>query len=131
VTARADKPTVFVVDDDEAVRRSLAALIRLFNYSVECYSTAAEFLAAYNDRRGCLVLDVRLVGSSGIDLHEQLTRNGVSIPAIFVTGHAPPPITDEARRRGVVAVFQKPFRPQNLMEAIRQATAEDPDSSSA
>lgn len=126
MTARTDKPTVFVVDDDEAVRRSLAALIRLFDYSVECYSSAAEFLAAYDrGRPGCLVLDVRLVGANGIDLHEQLTRDGASIPTIFVTGHAPPPITDEARSRGVVAAFQKPFRPQHLMEAIRQAMSGD------
>jgi FixJ family two-component response regulator len=124
VKAPTDKPTVVVVDDDEAVRRSMAALIRLFDYRVECYATTADFLANYErDRPGCLVLDVRLVGFSGIDLHDRLTRDGISIPTIFVTGHATPSITEEARRRGVVAVFRKPFRPQHLIEAIRQATA--------
>lgn len=122
MTEALDAPTVFIVDDDAAVRRSLAALLSLFHLPVECYASAGEFLAAYRpQRRGCLVLDVRLTGGSGIDLHSRIVREGGNLPTIFVTGHALPLITDEARRLGVVAVFQKPFRPQLLVDAVRKA----------
>jgi two-component system response regulator FixJ len=122
VTQTLEPPTVFIVDDDAAVRRSLVALLELFELPVECYASASEFLAAYRPhRRGCLVLDVRLTGGSGIDLHSRLVREGGKLPTIFVTGHALPLITDEARRLGVVAVFQKPCRPQLLVDAIRKA----------
>lgn len=122
-----DQSTVFVVDDDEAVRRSLAALIGLFNFPVECFGSAQEFLAAYDRQRfGCLVLDIRLPGLSGLDLHNALVEGGTHLPTIFITGHASPALGEEAARRGVVAVFQKPFRPQALIEAIRAALAPPP-----
>lgn len=118
----AEPPVVYIVDDDDAVRRSLADVIRLFEFRVETFASAAEFLAAYErGRRGCLILDVRLAAGSGIDLHADILSDGINLPTIFVTGHAPPPITQEARSRGVVAVFQKPFRPQDLVEVIRRA----------
>jgi FixJ family two-component response regulator len=112
---------VFVVDDDEAVRRSLQALIRLFHLPVECFASAQEFLAVFDGkRRGCLVLDVRLPGLSGVEMHNQLLDSGVRLPTIFITGHAVPPLGEEERKKGVVAVFQKPFRPQALIEVIRK-----------
>jgi len=120
VTDPVDRPTIFIVEDDAAVRRSLMALLSLLNLPVECYASATEFLEAYEPtRRGCLVLDVRLGGGSGIDLHSRIVSAGSSLPTIFITGHALPMISDETR--GVVAVLQKPFRPQRLLEAIRRA----------
>lgn len=122
VTENLEQPTVYVVDDDDAVRRSIAAMVRLADLRVECFASPAEFLVTFEPaRRACLILDVRLAGDSGIDLHNRLLRDGAKLPTIFVTGHAAPPITDEARRDGVVAVFRKPFRPQEFLEAIREA----------
>jgi FixJ family two-component response regulator len=120
VSEPADRPTVFVVEDDAAVRRSLTALLGLLDLPVECYASATEFLEAYEPtRRGCLVLDVRLGSGSGIDLHSRIVGAGSCLPTIFITGHALPMISEDTR--GVVAVLQKPFRPQRLLEAIRQA----------
>lgn len=122
MTPPLEEPTVFVVDDDEAVRRSLRALIQLFHLKVEGFASAQEFLAVHDAKRpGCLVLDVRLPGLSGVEMHDQLVRSGVRLPTIFITGHAAPPLGEEQRRNGVVAVFQKPFRPQALIEVIRKA----------
>jgi len=119
---KTDPLTVFIVDDDAAMRRSLAAVMRLFDLPVECFASAAEFLATYNpSRRGCLVLDVHLAGVSGVELQAQLASQGASLPTIFITGHAVPTMSEEVRSRGVIAVFQKPFRPQQLVDAIRGA----------
>lgn len=119
-----EQPTVYVVDDDDAVRRSLATLIGLFDLPVECFSSAREFLAAYDrSRGGCVVLDVRLPGLSGLDLHRKLAEGGTPLPTIFITGHASSSLAEEVGKGGVVAVFQKPFRPQKLIETIRAALA--------
>lgn len=118
-----DEPTVFLVEDDDAVRESLTALVELSNLRVESYGSATEFLSSYDPgRRGCLVLDVHLPGgTSGVDLHDQLTRDGAFLPTIFLTGHAPPEVSEESRRRGVVAVFEKPCSPDDLIDAIHRA----------
>jgi FixJ family two-component response regulator len=100
----------------------LATLIGLFHLTVECFASAPEFLAAYDPRRsGCLVLDVRLPGLSGLELHHQLLAGGSCLPTIFITGHASTALEEESGKGGVIAVFQKPFRPQALIEAIRTA----------
>jgi FixJ family two-component response regulator len=117
-----DEPTVFLVEDDAAVRNSLALVIELSNLRVELFASGKEFLDQHDPkRRGCLVLDVHLPGMSGIELHEQLVSEGTYFPTIFLTGHDPPHISEEARRRGVVAVFEKPCPPEALIDAIRKA----------
>ncbi len=121
----ANEPTVYLVEDDAGVRRSLAFLIELSNHRVEVFASAQEFLAAYDPSRpGCLVLDVHLPGMSGVDLHQRLVRQGVRVPTIFLTGHAPPDVSDEARARGVIAVFEKPCQPEALLEVIERALGE-------
>jgi len=114
--------TVFLVEDDASVRRSLTLLIELSKWRVEAFASGPEFLAAYDpSRRGCLVLDVNLPGMSGVEVHQRLVRQGGRMPTIFLTGHAPPALSDEARASGVVAVFEKPCPPEALLEAIGQA----------
>lgn len=116
--------TVFVVEDDAAVRDSLVLLFEMADMKVEAFGSSKEFLAGYDSkRRGCLVLDVNLPGMSGTELHAQLTDGGTFLPTVFLTGHAPPDVSDEARRRGVVAVFEKPCPPEKLIDAIRDAIA--------
>jgi FixJ family two-component response regulator len=123
----AEQPTVYVVDDDEAVRRSLAVLIGLFHFSVECFASAQDFLTVYDGKHvGCLVLDVRLPGLNGLELHSKLLEGGTRLPTIFITGNATPALNEEAEKRGVSAVFQKPFSPQALIEAIRTALTSTP-----
>jgi FixJ family two-component response regulator len=121
---RADATTIFIVDDDAAVRDSLAMLVELSGFRVESFACATDFLAAYDPPRpGCLILDVRLPDMSGPELHELLVRKGVHVPTIFLTGHAPLRESPESRRRGVVAVFEKPCPAEELIDVIRKATA--------
>jgi FixJ family two-component response regulator len=115
-------PTVFLVEDDVAVRESLTLLFKLSNLRVESFASAQEFLAGYDPKRpGCLVLDVHLPGIDGVELHRRLTRDGAYVPTIFLTGHAPPDVSEENLRRGVIAVFEKPCAPEALIEAVRGA----------
>ena len=121
-----ERSTVFVIEDDDAVRESLVSLFELADLQVEAFETGKEFLANYDSsRRGCLVLDVSLPGMSGTEVHEQLANTGTYIPTVFLTGHAPPDMSDDARQRGVVAVFEKPCMPERLIEAVRSAIGED------
>jgi two-component system response regulator FixJ len=116
------RPTVFVVDDDEATRKSLAWLLQAYNLRVEFFCSAHEFLANYDGTRfGCLLLDMRLPGMSGVELHEKIVREGVHLPTIFMTGDDPNAITEGARKNGIVAVLEKPYRAEQLIEAIREA----------
>jgi two-component system, LuxR family, response regulator FixJ len=114
--------TVFIVEDDASVRDSLVTLFEMSNLQVEAFASGKEFLSRYDPkRRGCLVLDVNLPGMSGTELHDRLTAAGTTIPTVFLTGHAPPAVSEEARRRGVVAVFEKPCMPEKLIDAVRDA----------
>ena len=115
-------PTVFVVDDDEAVRDSLAMLLRSVGLESEAYADADEFLAAFDPRRpGCLVLDIRMPGISGLDLQQRLCRRGALLPIIFITGHGDVPMAVQAIRDGAVDFIQKPFQDQALLDRIQQA----------
>jgi FixJ family two-component response regulator len=121
-TRQRDTPTVVLVEDDPPVRESLTAVIEASGLRVKSFASAKDFLAACDPQQAsCLVLDVGLPGPSGIALHEELVRHDVCLPTIFLTGHAPPDVSDEARRRGVVAVFEKPCHPDQLIEAILSA----------
>ena len=118
--------TVVVVDDDEAVRASLRLLMKSVGLAVETHASAGEFLAAYNPAQpGCLVLDVRMPGMSGLELQEQLNLKGAIIPVIFVTGHGDVPMAVEAMQHGAFDFLQKPFRDQDLLDRIQRALLSD------
>ena len=115
-------PTIFVVDDDDAVRDSLRDLIDSVGLEVATYPSAHAFLDVYdNARRGCLVLDIRMPGMSGLELQERLNERGSSLPIVFITGHGDVPMAVEAMKRGAVDFIQKPFRDQELLDRINLA----------
>ncbi len=115
-------PTVFVVDDDPAMRDSLRWLLESVGLAVVTYPTAAEFLGARNpDAAGCLVLDVRMPGMSGLDLQAELVRRGDEIPTIVITGHAEVPMAVRAVKAGALDFIEKPFSDQLLLDRVRQA----------
>ncbi len=112
-------PIVYVVDDDPAVRQSLQWLIESLGLHVRTHGSAGEFLDAYDHRRpGCLVLDVRMPGMSGLELQEQLNADGISIPVVFITAHADVPMAVRALRRGAADFIEKPFNDQQLLDCI-------------
>jgi len=114
--------TVFVVDDDKAVRTSLAMLIRSVGIPVEVFATAQDFLRDYDIcRPGCLVLDIRMPGMSGLELQRHLKERGVNIPIIVITGHGDVPIAVRAMKDGAMEFLEKPFSKQLLLEHIRTA----------
>jgi FixJ family two-component response regulator len=120
------EPTVFVIDDDSSFRRSTERLIRSSKFKVETFATATEFLSSERSNApGCLVLDVRMPGLSGLDLQRELTRAGVRIPIIFMTGHGDIPMSVRAIKAGAVEFLTKPFRAQDLLDAIRDAIERD------
>lgn len=122
----ADKPTVFIVDDDEPVRDSLKMLMRSVGLSAETFSGAAEFLEAYDpDRPGCLVLDIRMPGMSGMELQEKLNEIHAILPIIFITGHGDVPMAVKAIQYGAADFIQKPFRDQDLLDRINKAIEQD------
>jgi FixJ family two-component response regulator len=119
-------PSIFVVDDDEAVRESLRLLLRTMGHPAVTYASAAEFLAAHDpEQPGCAIFDVRMPGMSGLELQEELNRRGATVPVIFVTGHGDVPMAVEAMRNGAFEFLQKPFRDEDLMDCIRRALEKD------
>ena len=117
---------VFVVDDDEGMRQSLKNLIGSVGLRVEAFASAQEFLRSkLTDVPGCLVLDVRLPGLSGLDLQKRMAEAGIEIPIIFITGHGDIPMTVQAMKAGAVEFLTKPFRDQDLLDAIQQALERD------
>src|SRR5712672_3078691 len=118
--------TVFVVDDDAAVRASIQGLLKSVGLPSESFGTAQEFLRIKRpDGPSCLVLDVRLPGVSGLDFQHQLAEAGVQIPIIFITGHGDIPMTVKAMKSGAVEFLTKPFRDQDLLDAVYQALDRD------
>jgi two-component system response regulator FixJ len=123
---RTAEPTVFVVDDNLGVRKSLCALLESAGLAVETYATGEEFLAAFDpERPGCLVLDVRLRHSSGLDLQDDLRRRKAMLPVIVLTGHGNVPTSVRALKAGAVDFLQKPAPPKLLLERIRAALDSD------
>jgi FixJ family two-component response regulator len=120
------RPTIFVVDDDAAVRDALKLLLRSVGQAVETFGSAQEFLDAYSeDRPGCLVLDIRMPGMSGLELQQKLNEKHSILPIIFITGHGDVPMAVEAMQAGAVDFIQKPFRDQDLIDRINQALEKD------
>ena len=116
------KATVFVVDDDQAMRNSLKWLIESVGVSVESFASADEFLAHHQPgRAGCLVLDVRMPGMSGLELLEHLASENMRIPAVIITGHGDVPMAVRAMKSGAVDFIEKPFNDEALLDAIRRA----------
>ena len=120
------EPTVFVVDDDPSVRRGLERLLRTAGHRVESFASAREFLERpEHEGPRCLVLDVRMPGQSGLDLHDRLVASGRDIPVIFITGHADVPMAVRAMKAGAVDFLSKPFDDAELLGAARQALDRD------
>jgi FixJ family two-component response regulator len=118
----ASDATVFVIDDDARIRAATERLLKSVGLHAESYATPKEFLTRkLPDGPTCLVLDVRLPGMSGLDVQRKLAEEGVEIPVIFITGHADIPMTVKAMKSGAVEFLTKPFRDQDLLDAIQQA----------
>lgn len=123
---------VFVVDDDEAVRRALCTILEGAGLITVPYASAHAFLAAYPPRHpGCVLLDVRMPGMNGLELQLELNRRGAIIPVIFMSGHADVPIAVEAMQQGAFDFVQKPFRNDRLVERVTRALAKDAETREA
>ncbi len=119
-------PTVYVVDDDEGMRRALGTLLSTVGFQTALYSRASEFLADYDPLRpGCLVLDIRMPEMSGLELQHQLNLKGCLTPVIFITGHGDVPMAVQAMKEGAFEFIQKPFREQELLDRINHALQHD------
>ncbi len=119
-------PTIYVVDDDAGVRNSLRWLIESAGFRAATYAAAKEFLKGYDwEVPGCLILDVRLSGQSGLDLQKQLIAKGIEIPVIMVTGHGDVPTAVRAMHGGALDFIEKPFNDQLLLDRVREAVALD------
>jgi FixJ family two-component response regulator len=117
---------VFVIDDDESMRRSLATLLRSVGLDARVFSSPQEFMSAGRpDAPACLVLDVRLPGQSGLAFQERLAQEGIALPIIFITGHGDVPMTARAMKAGAVEFLTKPFDEQVLLDAIHAAIERD------
>jgi RNA polymerase sigma factor (sigma-70 family) len=122
----AAQPTVAVVDDDPDIREALLGLLQSVGLRVEVFASVQEFLgSAYIERPGCLVLDVRLPGRSGLDLQDELAKANLQLPIIFISGHADVPMTVRAMKAGAVEFLTKPVRDQDLLDAIQRAISQD------
>jgi FixJ family two-component response regulator len=118
--------TVFVIDDDHSIRKALKSLIESVDLPVETFASAQEFLQSRRfGTPGCLVLDVRLPGLSGLDLQREMADADVPTPIVFITGYGDIPMTVRAMKAGAVEFLTKPFRDQDLLEAIQQALERD------
>jgi RNA polymerase sigma factor (sigma-70 family) len=112
---------VYIVDDDDAMRDSLVWLLESHGFAVEAYPSAERFLQAYREEmRGCLVLDVRMPGMSGLELHERLVARRVALPVIFVTGHGDVPMAVSALKKGAVDFIEKPFGDRDMLRLVTQ-----------
>lgn len=126
ITPLNERPaTVYVVDDDEAVRDSLGFLLKSAGLPISRHVSAQEFLAAYSGQPGCLVLDICMPGMSGLQLQQHLKARGVNIPVLFITGHGDIPMAVEAMRQGAYDFLTKPFHDQDLIDRVRLALEND------
>lgn len=120
------QPVVFIVDDDDAVRESLEFLMKSIDLPSETFASAQDFLKSFNpDRPGCLLLDIRMPGMSGIELQAELKKRDAQIPIIFITGHGDVPMAVKAIQSGAADFIQKPFRDQELIDRIRDVLQDD------
>ena len=121
-----DAPTVFIVDDDKGVRESIRDLLESVSLGCQDFATAQEFLSSKRtDGPSCLILDVRLPGVSGLDLQHEMKQAKIRIPIIFITAHADVPMTVRAMKSGAVEFLTKPFREQELLDAVQRSLGRD------
>jgi FixJ family two-component response regulator len=121
-----EEPTVFVIDDDGSIREALKDLLESVGLRVETFASAPEFLqSSHSDAPSCLVLDIRMPGLSGLDLQREMAEANIHTPIIFITGHGDIPMTVRAMKAGAVEFLTKPFRDQDLLDAIQQALDHD------
>jgi FixJ family two-component response regulator len=120
------KPTVYIVDDDDGMRRALTVLMTTVGYNAVAYERPTEFLQKLDPNQpGCLVLDVRMPEMSGLEVQQQLNRNGSMLPVILITGHGDIPMAVQAMKDGAFDFLQKPFRDQDLLDRINGALKQD------
>ena len=132
MTARAAGPTVYVVDDDEMFRKSLHWLLESVGLPVATFATAAEFLDAYRPGDpGCLVLDIRMPGMSGLQLQDELAARAIRLPIVFLTAHGDVPMAVAAVKKGAVDFVQKPYNDQRLLDVVQDALQRDADTRAA
>jgi two-component system, LuxR family, response regulator FixJ len=118
--------TVYVVDDDDGMRRALSLLLNTVGYKTAAFASPKEFLDKFKpDAAGCLVLDIRMPGMSGLELQQHLNRMGSMLPVIFITGHGDVPMAVQAMKAGAFEFVQKPFRDQDLLDRINHALEQD------
>jgi FixJ family two-component response regulator len=118
----AQKPVVYIVDDDDGMRRALALLVSTLGYETTAFAMPSEFLAQVRpDGHGCLVLDIRMPEMSGLEVQRELIRRGCMLPIIFITGHGDVPMAVQAMKSGAFEFIQKPFRDQDLLDRINDA----------
>ena len=126
MTTEESEEIVFVVDDDSSVRESLGRLFRMVGLRAQGFASAAEFLkSGPSDVASCLVLDIRLHGMSGLDFQSELAKANIQIPIVFITGHGDIPMSVRAMKAGAVEFLTKPFRDQDMLDAVRLALDRD------
>jgi FixJ family two-component response regulator len=119
-------PTIHIIDDDDALRVSLDRLFRSVGYQTKMFANAAEFMKSGSEQSaGCLVLDVRLPGGNGLDFQEQLAKAGIQMPIILMTGHGDIPMTVRGMKAGAIDFLPKPFREQDMLDAVAAALSKD------
>jgi two-component system, LuxR family, response regulator FixJ len=124
-------PAVYVVDDDDGMRRALDTLLSTVGYKTAVFSRPSEFLANFKaDAPGCLVLDIRMPDMSGLEVQQHLNRMGSMLPVIFITGHGDVPMAVQAMKEGAYEFIQKPFRDQDLLDRINHALRQDAENRS-
>lgn len=131
-TASEQNSTVYIVDDDQAIRHAMELLMRSVGLDYEIFHSGDDFLSNHtNERAGCLVLDIRMPGLGGLELQEKLNNSGSTLPIIFISGHGDVPMAVEAMQKGAVDFIQKPFRDQELLDRIGEALKTDQERRSA
>lgn len=121
-----DKPIVFVIDDDRSIREALQGLLRSVGLTVQAFASTQDFLqSARPDAPGCLVLDIRLPGLSGLDFQRELAKSSNPLPIIFITGHGDIPMSVRAIKAGAIEFLTKPFRDQELLDAVQHGIEQD------
>jgi|SRR5579863_5864306 len=122
----AERPTIVVIDDDASMRRALDNLFKSVGFAAELFASPQEFLQSGRpDRPGCIVLDVRFPGRSGLDMQSELAKSDTQLPIIFITGYGDVPMTVQAMKAGAVEFLTKPFRDQDLLDAVGTALEQD------
>jgi len=126
MTTDGQESTVYIVDDDQAIRHAMELLMRSVGLDYEIFHSGDDFLSSHsNDRAGCLVLDIRMPGLGGLELQDKLNELGSALPIIFITGHGDVPMAVEAMQKGAIDFIQKPFRDQELLDRITDALKTD------